>query len=1032
VNRNGNGVNSLLAREGVRRLGAVRPTAVLVRPAAVLVLAAPLLLASMPAAADGPEGPEPVGPLATWTFNNGTNSLGRATSAQYQVGLNAVARDYVNGRFYVSPAGRYPVVGEMFKAFVASGGHGRLGYPVGEVTTTESGVAYQEFQLGNVYISEHGAFSVVYPMFRVYDSRGGVESLGAPVGRERVQGDRWVQEFEGAPLTVRRDRGQDSLGVRRGPTYYLKNEISPGEAHDTIVYGRADDTILVGDWDGTGTDTLTVRRGPVYHVKNSISGGPADKVIVYGRPDDDVLVGDWDGDGVDTLAVRRGAEYHVKNSISGGPADKVIVYGRPDDDVLVGDWDGDGVDTLAVRRGAEYHVKNSISGGPADKVIVYGRPDDDVLVGDWDGDGVDTLAVRRGAEYHVKNSISGGPADKVIVYGRPDDDVLVGDWNGDGKDTFTVRRGSQYHVKDTLRAGPADLVTDYGRPDDVVLVGDWDGRSRNYSRISQVVGETVAVEGAAALSRLTPGWANNSVNVTSFRKSSLTTAEIGGRTLQFAAYYNPAGELVLARRDLDDGAWEYEWTPYRGDVIDAHNSISIAVDGKGYLHVSWSQHNSRLRYARSVAPGSLELGREQSMVGSLEGSVTYPEFFRLPDGNLFFLYRDGASGNGNVVLNRYDTARGRWVRVHNNLIDGRDTRSAYWQAAVDSQGRLHLSWTWRDTPGVESNHDVLYARSVDATGSKWEKSDGTRYAMPITYTNAELAASVSMRSSLMNQTSMTVDDDDQPYIASYWREGSNPVQYRVIRPDFAGVEQELRRDTSTPEPSTEVPTAESTAEATSASPAAPTAEPSATLPADPAGEPTELPAQNPAAEPTESPTADPNTEGDPQDAPAPSPTGDEPAAPAEALAAPAGSPLTTASAVGPTADGWEVIDTGFRRTTFSLGGGGTKAVPIARPQILVSGGGDDATIHLVIRDSERGSKASLATRRGRDETWDIVDLTKGSVGEWEPSYDLDLWRSRGELDLFVQNVTQVDGEGLEEYPPQFVYVLGVEERLLRP
>ncbi|WP_418606433.1 BNR-4 repeat-containing protein [Georgenia sp. SUBG003] len=121
--------------------------------------------------------------------------------------------------------------------------------------------------------------------------------------------------------------------------------------------------------------------------------------------------------------------------------------------------------------------------------------------------------------------------------------------------------------------------------------------------------------------------------------------------MQFAAYYNPSGELVLAR-DRDAGTWEYEWTPYRGNVVDAHNSISIAVDGDGYLHVAWSHHNSPLRYARSVAPGSLELGRERSMISPYdqESVVTYPEFFRLPDGDLFFLYRDGASGNGNVVL----------------------------------------------------------------------------------------------------------------------------------------------------------------------------------------------------------------------------------------------------------------------------------------------------------------------------------------------------------------------------------------------
>ena len=175
-------------------------------------------------------------------------------------------------------------------------------------------------------------------------------------------------------------------------------------------------------------DTLAVRRGNRYYFKYAMSSGPADRVIGYGRANDTVLVGDWDGDGVDTLAVRRGNRYFVRNSISSGPADRVIGYGRANDTVLVGDWDGDGVDTLAVRRGNRYFVRNSISSGPADRVIGYGRASDKVLVGDWNGDRANTLAVRRGNTYYIKNSISSGPADRVIGYGKPGDMVLVGKW----------------------------------------------------------------------------------------------------------------------------------------------------------------------------------------------------------------------------------------------------------------------------------------------------------------------------------------------------------------------------------------------------------------------------------------------------------------------------------------------------------------------------------------------------------------------------------------------------------------------------
>lgn len=64
-------------------------------------------------------------------------------------------------------------------------------------------------------------------------------------------------------------------------------------------------TAAVSRRDGDGKDTLAVRRGAEYHVRNDLAGGPADQVVTYGRAGDVVLVGDWDGDGEDTLGVRR-------------------------------------------------------------------------------------------------------------------------------------------------------------------------------------------------------------------------------------------------------------------------------------------------------------------------------------------------------------------------------------------------------------------------------------------------------------------------------------------------------------------------------------------------------------------------------------------------------------------------------------------------------------------------------------------------------------------------------------------------------
>src|SRR5690606_3499356 len=176
---------------------------------------------------------------------------------------------------------------------------------------------------------------------------------------------------------------------------------------------------------------------------------------------------------------------------------------------------------------------------------------------------------------------------------------------------------------------------------------------------------------------------------------------------QFTAFYNAAGQMVLGKRTLGDTKWKLSVTPYSGNVKDAHNAISMAVDTSGYLHLSWDMHDTPLRYAISKIPLSLELSEQRSMTGKQEDKVTYPESQNLSDGSLLFLYRSGASGRGNLVVNRYKPETGQWKQLHQNLIDGQGIRSAYWQTHVDSNG-IHLSWIWRESWDVTTNHDIAY------------------------------------------------------------------------------------------------------------------------------------------------------------------------------------------------------------------------------------------------------------------------------------------------------------------------------------
>lgn len=411
-----------------------------------------------------------------------------------------------------------------------------------------------------------------------------------------------------------------------------------------------------------------------------------------------------------------------------------------------------------------------------------------------------------------------------------------------------------------------------------------------------------------------PGFSSTSVNTAVFRNNSLAT----DRDVQFIAFYDGDGYLVVGKRAVDSEEWTLCRSKYKGNVGDAHNVISLMVDGDGYVHVAFDHHNSRLRYCRGIAPHSVELGEEEQMTGDDEAKLTYPEFYRLADGGLLFVYRSGASGEGNLVMNRYDLKARRWSRLHNVLIDGQGKRNAYWQLCVDKAGTIHLSWVWRESWLVETNHDLCYARSRDG-GLTWEKSTGEPYTLPINADNAEYACRIPQNSELINQTGMTADGEGHPYIATYWRaEGDTIPQYCMVWNDGGR---------------------------------------------------------------------------------------------------------------------WHTAQLSHRTTPFSLSGGGTKMIPIARPRVLADG----ERVVCLFRDAERGSKVSMfvVDKQTRDKanglvcssanslSAETIDLTDFSVDAWEPTFDTELWTNRRRLHVYVQRTSQGDGERTVETKPQTVYVLEV-------
>lgn len=398
------------------------------------------------------------------------------------------------------------------------------------------------------------------------------------------------------------------------------------------------------------------------------------------------------------------------------------------------------------------------------------------------------------------------------------------------------------------------------------------------------------------------GWASTSVNTVVFRKNSLVT----WKDFQFIAYYDAEKNVVLGKRKSGTVKWLIKRTPYKGRTEDAHNSISISVDGNGYLHLAWDHHNNALNYCKSKSPGSLEMSDKMAMTGKNEQRITYPEFYKLKSGNLLFFYRNGESGKGNLVINRYDVHSKRWTQLHDNLIDGEGQRNAYWQACTDYKGNIHLSWVWRESPDVASNHDLCYAYSDDE-GETWYTSSHKKYNLPITAATAEYICRISQGSDLINQASMCADEET-PVVASYWRDKDDSIpQYHVAFNDK---------------------------------------------------------------------------------------------------------------------NGWQISKLNFHKTRFSLSGGGTKRIPVSRPQIVSWLNDHKKHFALFFRDEERNNKVSVAvTDDISKHEWEIKDLTEEAVNAWEPSFDTELWLKKKIINLFVQKTKQGDGERTITIPPQMVKVL---------
>src|SRR6478735_4468676 len=254
-------------------------------------------------------------------------------------------------------------------------------------------------------------------------------------------------------------------------------------------------------------------------------------------------------------------------------------------------------------------------------------------------------------------------------------------------------------------------------------------------------------------------------------------AAVRNQTNYVIGYYDQERWLTIARVNASSHDVQRERLPDRFDGWDSHNSVALAFDANGLLHVAANMHASRLNYFRAPAPDKLPV--RAAMTGRDDDFVTYPQFLKSADGPLLFIYRVGRSGDGAWKVNRWD---GRsWVTLTpepflSSRGFGRNVSAYPSRFAVSHDGYIHLAIVWRLTTDAATNVEISYAKTRDFMS--WFDQSGRKLKLPLSPETAERVLHTGPNAGLLNNAKVSVDARGKPAIAftRYDKQGRNTVE----------------------------------------------------------------------------------------------------------------------------------------------------------------------------------------------------------------------------------------------------------------
>ncbi|OQW59440.1 MAG: hypothetical protein A4S14_05610 [Proteobacteria bacterium SG_bin9] len=244
------------------------------------------------------------------------------------------------------------------------------------------------------------------------------------------------------------------------------------------------------------------------------------------------------------------------------------------------------------------------------------------------------------------------------------------------------------------------------------------------------------------------------------------------RWLTIATVAHTTGDIARQRLDTRFAGW------------DSHNSVALAFDRHGLMHVAANMHAERLNYFRSPAVGE-PLARVEMINGDSD-LVTYPQFLKNRNGELLFLYRAGTSGNGKWKVRRWDGTIWQPLGDGPFLSDrgfGGHVSAYPSRFIVANDNFVHLAIVWRLTSDASTNVRISYAKTRDFV--TWFDSQGRRLAAPLSPETAETVLHTGPNSGLLNNAKVSLGPGGRPVIVftRFDAQGRNTVELAMADHD---------------------------------------------------------------------------------------------------------------------------------------------------------------------------------------------------------------------------------------------------------